>query len=234
MKQTKIVRLGMREIYKDKRASVYCKIEFDGKKLSISGVEGPLRGGNAIGSCGQIDMHLGVGADITPAPEWTSDKIAAFLAIWERWHLNDMRAGCEHQRAAWEPEKKLTLVTWRLTSDALTQQTKVKREVDEMIREHGSLDKLAPWTHMIYKAPFEITLPAGSRFDYDELYKEHKREEKTAGWVYPSEHPEGLLTKPCDVCGYKYGSAWLHEDVPADVITWLFALPDTDVQPAWV
>lgn len=33
---------------------------------------------------------------------------------------------------------------------------------------------------------------------------------------------------------YRYGSAWLRVDVPADVIAWLRALPDTDITPAWV
>jgi hypothetical protein len=37
-------------------------------------------------------------------------------------------------------------------------------------------------------------------------------------WVTPEEHPNGLLTKPCDVCGYKYGSRWLFEELPADVL----------------
>ena len=33
---------------------------------------------------------------------------------------------------------------------------------------------------------------------------------------------------------YKYGSAWLKIEVPADVLAWLAALPDTDRAPAWV
>lgn len=34
--------------------------------------------------------------------------------------------------------------------------------------------------------------------------------------------------------GYRYGTAWLREDVPDDVLDWLKGLPDTDVEPAWV
>lgn len=59
-------------------------------------------------------------------------------------------------------------------------------------------------------------------------------EVKTLGWLRPEEHPDGLLCRPCPVCGYKYGSAWKKEEVPQDVINWLFNLPDTTVQPAWV
>lgn len=33
---------------------------------------------------------------------------------------------------------------------------------------------------------------------------------------------------------YKFGTAWLHEDVPADVLEWLQNLPPADRQPAWV
>lgn len=34
--------------------------------------------------------------------------------------------------------------------------------------------------------------------------------------------------------GHRYGSAWLREDVPLEVLEWLEALPETDIQPAWV
>lgn len=53
---------------------------------------------------------------------------------------------------------------------------------------------------------------------------EHQRdwptstENKTAGWVRPEEHPDGLLGKPCDVCGYKYGTAWKHETLPREIV----------------
>lgn len=33
---------------------------------------------------------------------------------------------------------------------------------------------------------------------------------------------------------YKYGNAWLGVGVPADVLDFLAALPETDIQPAWV
>lgn len=59
-------------------------------------------------------------------------------------------------------------------------------------------------------------------------------EEKITNWLTQEEHPEGVLSKPCPVCGYKYGSAWLFEEVPAEVIDWLQSLPSTQLTPAWV
>ena len=84
--------------------------------------------------------------------------------IWERWNLNDMKAGCEHQRA----------LGWQ-----------------------------------------------DVRINPSELPKTHaNRDEKgiMAMWVDQEEHKDGLLCKPCPTCGYKYGSAWLKEELPQDVI----------------
>lgn len=72
------------------------------------------------------------------------------VALWERWHLNGMRAGCKHQKG-WE---------------------KIK------------LDDSLPLT-----------------------------QSNMAIWEREEEHPRGLLCKPCPVCGYKYGSAWLFEEI---------------------
>ena len=57
----------------------------------------------------------------------------------------------------------------------------------------------------------------------------------TRGWVYcDQKHPFGLLCKPCPVCGYEYGTSWLREEIPQDVIDWLISLPDSKVKPAWI
>lgn len=44
---------------------------------------------------------------ITWAPGWSHDRALQLLDIWDRWHLNDMQAGCEHQRAdGWDKASK--------------------------------------------------------------------------------------------------------------------------------
>lgn len=93
--------------------------------------------------------------DYLTKPLIGEEKLARILEIWDRWHLNGLQAGCEHQRAR----------GWGKT---------------------------------------ELTLPSS--------------EKKLSGWVYPTEHPEGVLCKPCPVCGYKYGSAWLREELPQEII----------------
>lgn len=76
---------------------VTCRIESTprGERLSITAVEGPTRSGNAWGGCGQITTPP---TDLAPGID-----AARLYSIWGRWHLNDMRMGCEHQRVlGWE------------------------------------------------------------------------------------------------------------------------------------
>ena len=193
--RTHIINPGTVEIGGIQR-DVFVKIAYGNKlnptrepNLSLTGVEGPTRNGNAWGSCGQIGGHRpfrdeGLRIDVR-AEGWTREMVDQLDEVWSRWHGNDMRAGCEHQRAERWNERPI--------------------------------DPTKPLS--VYGKHFE-----GQRQDSWNML----------GWVRPDEHPEGLLTKPCEVCGYKYGSAWLNEPVPQDVLDWLFALPPTTKEPAWV
>lgn len=144
---TKILQPSRFADYIDREFPVYVKVSFDGKRLSISGVEGPRRNGDAHGSCGQIALDAS-----RPAEGWDFLSVCKLAETWARWHLNDMRAGCEHQRAE-------------------------------------------GWTHVGGK---------------------------------------DVIGKPCPSCGYKYGTAWLFEEVPADVLEYLRGLPEATTKPAWV
>ena len=83
-----------------RRINVFCEIEYtvDGR-LSITGVVGPRPSGNAEGGCGQIQDTL---SEITVCTGygvgWDKKKVERFQDIWNRWHLNDMRSECVHQR----------------------------------------------------------------------------------------------------------------------------------------
>lgn len=156
---------------------VFVTVEFDGKRLSISGVEGPKWNGDARGGCGQIVDALDRLMDL--APGWTPDTVKRLRAEWERWHLNDMRAGCEHQRKeGWDTR------------------------------------------------PIDPTKPLNA---YGTFYPgQHQPSWNMATWVSRAEWEGGLLSEPCDVCGYKYGTAWRSETVPVDVMAFLGSLPAAD------
>jgi len=88
------------------RSEIYCHVQFNGTKLSIVGVVGP-DGNDCLGSCGQIDGDFArrgetpgrIDDSIEFHDDWDQELWFTFLDIWDRWHLNYLRAGCEHQRA---------------------------------------------------------------------------------------------------------------------------------------
>jgi hypothetical protein len=108
----KIFRIGTVKVG-SRAASIYVRAEFENGRLSISGVIGPLKSGEALGGCGQIDMEFKhrnprdndkrclrlINPDeINFAKGWNRDLWFDLLDVWKRYHLNNMHAECEHQR----------------------------------------------------------------------------------------------------------------------------------------
>lgn len=238
-------------IYNGRKYPMFCKIEFTQGKLSITGVIGPTQSGNAMGGSGQCDKEFWhknpehnderysnphKPRDLRFAPGWTSAMWLTFLEYWHVWHLNDMQAGCEHQTGPeWDTKKKLTLTHYKWSSKFFSMRTKAEdgkltAEEYETYKSNAVLVDavLFGFDKPKYETEQIKQLLAGGWIEVD------KTETKTAGWVSEKEHPEGLLSKPCHVCKYKYGSAWRKKEVPAEVLEFLRGLPDTDRKPNWV
>lgn len=91
---------------------IFVRVSYIDGKLSIVGVIGPKKDGNCYGSCGQIDTEfthrnflddsrfgdLIDSDDVVFNKGWDKEKWLNLLEAWHNWHLNDMNAGCEHQR----------------------------------------------------------------------------------------------------------------------------------------
>jgi hypothetical protein len=91
----KILHVGTGHTSGGRGYPVFVKVEFDGKNLSLTGVEGPLPSGNCLGSSGQIYYSL---VDLTPARGFTKDMLSDLADIWNAYHLNALQAGCSHPR----------------------------------------------------------------------------------------------------------------------------------------
>lgn len=243
MTQTKaferIVRLGTVPEYssslaKKVPADVFAKVEYraDGR-LSICGVIGPLRNGNALGGCGQLGRESLAG--LTPATEagWTFELADRFLQVWDDWHLNDMRASCPHLRRHPDITRKVTMVTFKLNTETILQQRRIQDDAMKSLQATGAAMLTEP-ERALFALRYEIVQASTLPEPATEHYEEAKREEKTLGWLRPSEHKDGMLCRPCPTCGHKYGSSWEREDVPDDVLAFLQSLPETDKTPAWV
>lgn len=238
----KIVNPTMHKCYGAAPVRGFCEIEFENGKLSICGVIGPTRNGNCNGPAGQCSDEIRKGK---PAEGWTDEMIRKFCDIWDAWHLNDMRPYCEHQKQlGWDKlaVKAVNLYNYTLTRDAVIEKNAAK-ECALKALEKGETFTPTPEQSKFASLPYSVQLPEEISGEDAAYYKPKKPiyngdegpvEVKTLGWLRPEEHPDGLLCRPCPVCGYKYGSAWKEEEVPQDVINWLFNLPDTTVRPAWV
>lgn len=169
----KTIRIGTVSLGYGRPVHLFCSIEFEAGKLSITGVEGPKRNGDATGGCGQIIMSPW--EIVTYAPGWNPETVARFREVWDRWHLNDMQAGSPAQMAH--------------------------------LRAHPVEDRLH--------------------------YFETARESLRAAGLQPD---RGYMVRDKDgnPQPYSYGSAWLREEVPADVLDFLQGLPGADITPAWV
>ena len=82
--------------------NVNVSISFKESRLSITG--------NSSIMCGQINGYLESldHKDYRLCSGWSEEMYRKLLDIWKRWHLNDIRAGCSHQREmGWNRDEHL-------------------------------------------------------------------------------------------------------------------------------
>lgn len=183
--------------------------------------------GTTANSGGQIDLRrLGREGSWTFADGWDRDRVLRLAEVWTRWHLNDMRPGCEHQRSLWrrwtcgqpdcvhvfEAPVVLSPHTPNLSGEA-----SVYCPVCGRRALHGS-EQLPPWG----ERPIDPEKPLDTYGRH--VPGSHSFTWNMLGWVSRREHPEGLLSHPCPVCGYRYGTAWLYEPLPAGIVDFVRAL----------
>lgn len=222
--------------------NAFARIEYKDGRLSICGVIGPMSNGNCKGSAGRCVDSIRKGR---PTEDWTPDMLKKFCDTWDRWHLNDMRAYCQHQKElGWDKiaGENITQYHYRLTGDALKLKNAAEKAALESLR-NG--ETFTPSEDQAFFAGLEYRVDTFGELDENlaphyapkkPLYAGDKgpTETKMRGWVRFDESDLGILCKPCPVCGYKYGTSWLKEEVPQDVLEWLSSLPETKQRPAWV
>lgn len=238
----KVINPCICDVHDGRTARAFAKIKFKEEKLSICGVIGPKSNGDCMGSCGQCIEEIRIGS---PVDGWTVEMLQKFCDIWDEWHLNDMRPYCEHQKQlGWEKlaSKKVTLYQYQLTKEALEAKKEAEAAALNALRkgetftpseEQVLVSSLQYFIKFYKKLPVKIAKyyePKGGIY----LGDTGATEEKSLRWLLTNEHPDGILCKPCPICGYKYGSTWRKEKVPKVVIDWLFSLPDAVVLPAWI
>lgn len=188
---------------------------------------------NELSICGTIWNHLRTdcycgGQCLDTIAEYIHSPLFKELyKYWKLYHLNGMHPECEHQEAAGWKEKsaeKVTLYKFTLTTETLKEQNAIKSAVLEAAKNGESLNipeekrliLALDYTHTSHTEELPGTIAT--------YYKLRETETKTLGWLRENEHPDGILCKPCPVCGYKYGTEWKHRDIPADVLKRIYEI----------
>lgn len=206
------------------------KINFEGKgKVNLVTIEMEYKEKNEkkcfsvrgnVWNARHSDIICG-GQCLDTIAEYVQDPVfIEIFRLWNLYHLNDMHPDCEHQRAdiAFQQQKQQQIIVykWLHLHDEIA---KEKRSVTEFIKTelttHGTVT-LNNRQHFLYNLEDCIYNHVG---EYDKTLYSHKDNEieyKTLNWISVNEHEKGLLSKPCPVCGYKYGSSWIYAPIPAD------------------
>lgn len=141
------------------------------------------------------------------------------LRLWNLYHLNDMHPECEHQAAAGWREKaaeKVTLYKFTMTTEAITEQNRTKSAVLRAAQDGETL-RLSKEKRLVLGLDYSITSHSETLPEtIAQYYKLKSTETKAIGWLRESEHPNGILCKPCPVCGYAYGSKWVYFPIPEE------------------
>jgi hypothetical protein len=185
--------------YNHRASGVFVEVEVKetpkGPELSICG-SAWLPDGRDCYTAGQCLDHLA--AEVaTWAPGWSAERFARVVGVWERWHLNGMRAGCEHQRAA----------GWRFCSGHPTPEVWIPNLRRGRIPEgvvYDRNDNGIFWDERVF---YTIMDCAGQAETV-----------RLAEFTRSVRCSLDTMGRPCPECGYKHGSAWLHEALPPEII----------------
>jgi hypothetical protein len=161
-----------------------------------------------------------------------------------------MRPYCTHQKAlGWDNTAniKVNFSVFTLKSDVITEKNKVEKEVLDYAK-RGIAYKTTDVEMLLLNLDYyAVTNEPEKHKVYLEKYYNLCKDIKTItlGWLcegvdgviyhskYDIKHVDGILSKPCPECGYKYGSSWLKEEIPSDVIEWLDFLPISVYPSPW-
>jgi hypothetical protein len=136
------------------------------------------------------------------------------MELWEKWHLNDMNAGCEHQRADKWGEEKLNIAHLKLNYTTSRMQSDIKSRAMKALEVNGKAEISALEQELLQLEYFrEIPAELVELPLYKQYYQVEKIEETTSGWTSEDKHPKGVLSKACSICGYKYGTAWVYRAI---------------------
>lgn len=139
--------------------------------------------------------------------------------FWKLYHLNGMHPECEHQHALkWHEiaNEKIIFNIYRLRSETLEQKRLLENKILKMAK-NGETITTTKEERILLNLKWEIRTDEELSENLKPFYLLTKTEEKAKGWTtYEKESKSGILSKPCPICGYKYGSGWNFFKIPKE------------------
>lgn len=216
-----------------KREFNFGKVDFDGKgavNLVTVEMEYKIKGEEKrFSACGNIwndrcsDIICG-GQCLDTISEYVKDPIfLQILRLWKMYHLNDMHPECTHQKMlGWteKAKKKIKIYHWFLDEESRKLKEDAKTEAVEALKNGNTFTPTKEQSFYANLETFCTTSTPNSPKYYNinriSFSDKQKIDIKLLGHTFSTEHPEGLLGKPCPVCGYKYGTKWLYVPIPTE------------------
>lgn len=182
-------------------------------------------------SCGQISEEL-----LRFFPE---------VAPYMKWHLNDLKASCEHQEAlGWGRGKSIALAAGDLTE---AQRATLNGKADAACEKARSVEYARRWAELTTDrkaaaawvkrqtgtctiSDLEILTNRGIGPHHARAAFERRLHAEVDAAIKPvpfeAEIYKDSLCAPCPTCGYEYGTAWLKRELPPEVIAWVEGLDE--------
>jgi len=139
------------------------------------------------------------------------EKFDTILKLWEKYHLNDSKAWCEHNNYGEGIQKDVTLHSLYPTEEY----------------ERLSRVRELPKRHLEVTDAGMKNVPK-ALYDYSswEIRERSNTQKKSTGWITYDEtfSPDGLIGKPCPVCGCKYGRGWYYKPIEKNDLETMEAL----------
>ena len=125
------------------------------------------------------------------------------------WHLNDMKAGCEHQEAlGWGRGRTIALDRWSATEAQLKSlnECNVAQRAAELQR---TLEET--WGPAVAR-------DANGRLRTKDAYARELDKQTPPAEEFEAEIFRDSIGAPCPTCGYRYGTQWLKRGLPAEIV----------------
>jgi hypothetical protein len=221
---------GSIKVFNWQLARVYVKAEYEDGILEMSGVVGPLKNGNCLGDCGNIinvikELANGNGE---LSKGWTIKKVQMLAEIWEQYRLNNLSRSCKHQKnLGWDSSVGNTkIIRTEYHKKYLPKILEMQEAINKRVKKnfwHGKplplqLTRAEKRAMLVKNLPEYVITNNNAKPKHSEYYTKTQTKIVPLKLLTPYEHPDGLLERPCPICGYKYDTEWKFVDVPSRVL----------------